>query len=232
MEDPGAYFLQQFQFESVRKQRQRLSLQFLLLISLIMSILGWYSFSLPLSTILLFEGCVCLSATLLSISLKRKAFERQEALFMLLEVDPEILERSNRMDIAYQAAQSGNLQSIQVSKTQRRNRGSDEKGFTSGRIESQLDKSQTRRDSALSESTYQGLEDDLRPSELLVNEANVQYQKRAQQQWDEAESKDTDLIEAGVKRLGDLVKTDWFEKNAKQGAVQELMDSEKADDTY
>ena len=232
MEDPGAYFLQQFQFESVRKQRQRLSLQFLLLISLIMSILGWYSFTLPLSTILLFEGCVCLSATLLSISLKRKAFERQEALFMLLEVDPEILERSNRMDIAYQAAQSGNLQSIQVSKTQRRNRGSDEKGFTSGRIESQLDKSQTRRDSALSESTYQGLEDDLRPSELLVNEANVQYQKRAQQQWDEAESKDTDLIEAGVKRLGDLVKTDWFEKNAKQGAVQELMDSEKVDETY
>tara|TARA_B100001142_G_scaffold319264_1_gene362531 strand:+ start:1969 stop:2667 length:699 start_codon:yes stop_codon:yes gene_type:complete len=232
MEDPGAYFLQQFQFERVRKQRHRLSLQFLLLITLIMSILGWYSFTLPLSTILLFEGAVCLSVILLLISLKRKALERQDALFMLLEVDPEILERSNRMDIAYQAAQSGNLQSIQVSKTQRRNRGSDEKGFTSGRIESQLDKSQTRRDSALSESTYQGLEDDLRPSELLVNEANVQYQKRAQQQWDEAESKDTDLIEAGVKRLGDLVKTDWFEKNAKQGAVQELMDSEKADDTY
>ena len=65
-----------------------------------------------------------------------------------------------------------------------------------------------------------------------MNEANVQYQKRAQQQWDEAESKDTDLIEAGVKRLGDLVKTDWFEKNAKQGAVQELMDSEKVDETY
>ena len=232
MEDPGAYFLQQFQFESVRKQRHRLSLQFLLLISLIMSILGWYSFTLPLSTILLFEGAVCLSVILLLISLKRKALERQDALFMLLEVDPEILERSNRMDIAYQAAQSGNLQSIQVSKTQRRNRGSDEKGFTSGRIESQLDKSQTRRDSALSESTYQGLEDDLRPSELLVNEANVQYQKRAQQQWDEAESKDTDLIEVGVKRLGDLVKTDWLEKNAKQGAVQELMDSEKVDDTY
>lgn len=166
------------------------------------------------------------------VSSKRKAFERQEALFMLLEVDPEILEQSNRMDVAFQAAKTGNIQSIQVSKTQRRNRGSDEKGFTSGIIESQLDKSQTRRDAALSESAYQGLEDDLRPSELLVNEANVQYQKIAQQKWNEAESKDKDLIEAGVERLGDLVKTDWFEKNAKQGAVQELMDSENDDDTY
>ena len=65
MEDPGAYFLQQFQFERVRNQRHRLSLQFLLLITLIMSILGWYSFTLPLSTILLFEGAVCLSVILL-----------------------------------------------------------------------------------------------------------------------------------------------------------------------
>ena len=232
MEDPSAYFLQQYRLESTKKQHHRKFLQFLLLASFIMSIIGWYHFTIPVSSILLFEGIICLSTIFLMVSSKRKAFERQEALFMLLEVAPEILEQSNRMDVAFQAAKTGNIQSIQVSKTQRRNRGSDEKGFTSGIIESQLDKSQTRRDSALSESTYQGLEDDLRPSELLVNEANVQYQKIAQQKWNEAESKDKDLIEAGVERLGDLVKTDWFEKNAKQGAVQELMDSENDDDTY
>jgi hypothetical protein len=166
------------------------------------------------------------------ISVKRKAIERQEAIFMLLEVDPAILEQSNRMELAFQAVQSGDLQSIQVSKTQRRNRGSDEKGFTSGRSDSQLDASQARRGSSLSESAYQGLEDDLRPSELLVNEANVQYEQKAQQRWQEAESKDTDLIEAGVERLGDLVKTDWFEKNAKEGAVEELMNSKNADEEY
>lgn len=99
------------------------------------------------------------------------------------------------------------------------------KGFTSGRIDSKLDSTQVRRDATLSDSRYEGLEDDLRPSELLVNEANLRYQERAEQLWKEAESKDVDLIEAGVERLGDLVRTDWFEKNAKQGAVQELMDS-------
>ena len=151
---------------------------------------------------------------------------------MLLEVDPDLLEQSNRMELAFQAVTSGDLQSIQVSETQRRSRGSDEKGFTPGRTDSRLDTLQSRRDSSLSEPFYQGLEDDLRPSELLVNEANVRYGERAQQRWQEAESKDTDLIEAGVERLGDLVKTDWFEKNAKDGAVQELIDSKSTDEKY
>ena len=35
------------------------------------------------------------------------------------------------------------------------------------------------------------------------------------------------MIEAGVDRLGDLVKTDWFEKNAKDGAVAELMEQDE-----
>ena len=62
--------------------------------------------------------------------------------------------------------------------------------------------------------------------------AILQYEQKAQQRWQEAESKDTDLIEAGVERLGDLVKTDWFEKNAKEGAVEELMNSKNADEEY
>ena len=45
----------------------------------------------------------------------------------------------------------------------------------------------------------------------------------ANERWKAAEEADLDLIEAGVERLGDLVRTDWLEKNAKDGALDELM---------
>ena len=232
MQDPSAYFLQQYQLEGTRKKQQRFRLQILITTSLFFGIIGWFTNTISLLSALVFESIAFGSVILLIVSAKRKAIERQEALFMLLEVDPDLLEQSNRMELAFQAVTSGDLQSIQVSETQRRSRGSDEKGFTPGRTDSRLDTLQSRRDSSLSEPFYQGLEHDLRPSELLVNEANVRYGERAQQRWQEAESKDTDLIEAGVERLGDLVKTDWFEKNAKDGAVQELIDSKSTDEKY
>ncbi len=232
MQDPSAYFLQQYQLEGTRKKQQRFRLQILITASLFFGIIGWFTNTISLSSALVFESIAFGSVILLIVSAKRKAIERQEALFMLLEVDPALLEQSNRMEFAFQAVKSGDLQSIQVSETQRRGRGSDEKGFTPGRTDSQLDTLQSRRDPSLSEPSYQGLEDDLRPSEILVSEANVRYGERAQQRWQEAESKDADLIEAGVERLGDLVKTDWFEKNAKDGAVQELIDSKNTDEKY
>lgn len=230
MQDPGNYFLQQYFLEENRKHRQRLFVQLSLVFSFLIGTVGFLFTNVSIRTILLFEFILLTGLAIFIISSHRKAMERQETLFMMLELDPELLEQSDRMDVAFQAVQAGNLQSIQVSKTQRRNRGSDEKGFTSGRIDSQLNTSQKRRDARSSDSLYKGLEDDLRPSEVLVNEANIRYQERADLLWQKAESKDTDLIEAGVERLGDLVRTDWFDKNAKQGAVQELMDSTKQDE--
>jgi hypothetical protein len=76
----------------------------------------------------------------------RRANEREEALFNLLEVDPSIFEHPSRLELALDAAQSGTFKTLQVSKTQRRNRGSDEKGFTSGKTASPLDSSLQRRD--------------------------------------------------------------------------------------
>ena len=129
------------------------------------------------------------------------------------------------------AALSGAFETVQVSKNQQRTRGSDEKGFTSGKIESQLSNAIPRRDASISESAYVGLEDDLRPSELLVTgRLNLRYEAIAQERWEDSESSDVDLVEAGVERLGDLVQTDWFEKNAKEGVVQALMDSVKDED--
>ena len=232
MEDPGSYFLQQYTLEASKKSRHRRMLLILVFSSLVIGFTGWLTKSVTLSSVLFFEFLILLLSFSSVFSFHRKAIERQETLFMMLEVDPALLENPDRMHVALEAVKAGNLQSIQVSKTQRRGRGSDEKGFTSGQIDSPLDATKTRRDSSVSEPLYEGLEDNLRPSELLVNEANLQYQHRANQLWQDAESKDTDLIEAGVERLGDLVKTDWFEKNSKQGAVQELMDSQKPDEEF
>ena len=64
-------------------------------------------------------------------------------------------------------------------------------------------------------------------SEQLVEEANQQYAEEAQRQWDLAERRDMDNVEAGVERLGDLVASGWFERNAKDGAVEELMNSKR-----
>ena len=61
-----------------------------------------------------------------------------------------------------------------------------------------------------------------------MRDADLVYAKQAEERWRVAEAGDSDLIEAGVERLGDLVATEWFEKNARDGAVSEVM---KSDDT-
>ena len=86
-------------------------------------------------------------------------------------------------------------------------------------------------DPQLHEEDYLGLEGDLRVAEQLVEEANQHYADEAQRLWDIAEARDMDNIEAGVERLGDLVATGWFERNAKDGAVEELMNSHPQDES-
>lgn len=106
-----------------------------------------------------------------------------------------------------------------------RTRGEDEKGPAFGQDRVAIDAAAERVDPALHEADYSGLEGDLRVSERLVEEANHHYAQEAQRQWDIAEARDMDNIEEGVSRLGDLVATGWFERNAKDGAVEELMKS-------
>lgn len=152
-----------------------------------------------------------------------KARQSEENLLRLLEVDPEYFEDGPARQQLTLAAETGKFSELQVKKNTGAIRGHDEKGFTGGAKQKALDSKGTRRDAKESEGMYDGLEGDLRRSEHLVEEANARYQEVADQQWKEAESADQDLIEAGVERLGDLVRTDWFDKNAKDGAVDELM---------
>ena len=108
-------------------------------------------------------------------------------------------------------------------------RGKDERGFTPGILESDLDAS---RDITQAEDReeYHGLEDDLTVAQQVKAEADQRYAEHAQQRWEEAERNDPDLIEAGVKRLGDLVATDYFEKNHDPNAVSKLMERQSSSD--
>ena len=140
-----------------------------------------------------------------------------------LGIDLELLEEGSVRRKLVLAAETGTFNQVQVEKMTGSIRGQDDKGFTGGIQKDRLDSTTMRRDVKESAGAYEGLEGDLRRSEHLVNEANERYGAVANEQWSVAESKDQDLIEAGVERLGDLVRTDWFEKNAKDGAVDELM---------
>ena len=66
------------------------------------------------------------------------------------------------------------------------------------------------------------MEGDLTSGEKMVLEANLEYATMAQKRWDESEANDPDLIEYGVKRLGDLVRTEYFDKNAEEGAFNKV----------
>ena len=106
-----------------------------------------------------------------------------------------------------------------------RTRGTDEKGPAFDKSEAQVDASTVRVDPSLHEADYEGLEGELRVSEQLVAEANQHYAQEAQRQWDIAEQRDMDMVEAGVERLGDLVASGWFEQNPADGALSALMET-------
>lgn len=101
-------------------------------------------------------------------------------------------------------------------------RGKDERGFTSGILEADLDSNRSPIQAEEREE-YQGLEGELTIAQQVKAEADKRYAEHAQQRWEESERDDPDLIEAGVKRLGDLVTTDYFEKHHDPNAVSKLM---------
>jgi len=223
MQHDAASYLQFIEDEErLRKLRRRLGS--ILTIAVTGLCVSWLSFvgASPLIP------SACFLAYLLGLSFvirsqNRASWAREEAMFEQLDIDPELLGGNDVHQRLLLAAETGKFNEVQVKKMTGSIRGQDEKGFTGGTYDENPKAAHTRRDITESEGAYDGLEGDLRRSEHLVNEANERYSAVAERQWKEAESKDQDLIEAGVERLGDLVRTDWFEKNTKDGAVDELM---------
>ena len=122
-----------------------------------------------------------------------------------------------------------NMQTIGVEKNPVRTRGKDVRGFTGGVLESDLDEQQAIRPVSKHD-VYADLEQDLTIAEQVKAEADKRYAEHAQQRWEEAERNDPDLIEAGVTRLGDLVTTDYFEKNQDSKAISKLTSDQSSSD--
>jgi hypothetical protein len=99
-----------------------------------------------------------------------------------------------------------------------RERGVDPAGPDWGKTDFKLGHEPSRRDAQLEGKKYIGMEGDLTSGEQMVAEANLGYADMAQKRWEVAEANDPDLIEYGVEKLGDLVRTEYFDKNAQEGA--------------
>ncbi|MBA88024.1 MAG: hypothetical protein CMB16_01985 [Euryarchaeota archaeon] len=102
-------------------------------------------------------------------------------------------------------------------------RAKDPSGPDWGKTDFKLGQAPERRDAIIEGQKYTGLEDDLTLGEKMIEDANKRYANIAQQRWEEAESNDPDLIEYGVEKLGDLVRTDYFIKNAEDGAFSKAL---------
>ena len=110
-----------------------------------------------------------------------------------------------------------------------RGRGSDPAGPDWGKTDFKLGQEPQRRDAVLEGEKYSGMEGQLTHGEKMVAEANKGYAEMAQKRWEVAEANDPDMIEYGVERLGDLVKTDYFEKNAKEGIFDSVANPPDSD---
>lgn len=222
MQNDAAQYLDFIDGEDLRQQRAKRSLIGLILV--LVSGLFW-SISNDFEAIpVAAAGAVFLVAVSMIIGASnRKAQLREEAFLRFLEVNLDLFEDNSYRERLILAAQTGTFDELQVRKNTGSVRGQDEKGFTGGRKVEPLNTEAKRIDPGQSDEGYDGLEGELRRSEHLLSEANARYEAKANEQWQASESSDVDLIEAGVERLGDLVRTDWFEKNAMDGAVDELM---------
>ena len=103
-----------------------------------------------------------------------------------------------------------------------RARGSDPLGPDWGKTDFKLGHEPVRRDAIAEVKKYIGMEDELTAGEKMVADANKKYATMAQERWEVAESNDPDLIEYGVEKLGDLVRTDYFDKNAEEGGFSKV----------
>ena len=108
-----------------------------------------------------------------------------------------------------------------------RPRGDDPKGPDWGKTDFKLGHDPVRRDAISEGEKYTGMEGSLTSGEIMVEEANQEYAELAQKRWENAEANDPDLVEYGVQRLGDLVKTDYFEKNAEDGAFSKVANTDE-----
>lgn len=84
-------------------------------------------------------------------------------------------------------------------------RGKDPRGPAKGKGADTFGEILSRVDAMTPRPEHEGIEGPLTKTEKMVEEVNEIAAEKALEQWNEAEAADPELIEAGVKRLGDLV---------------------------
>jgi hypothetical protein len=89
-------------------------------------------------------------------------------------------------------------------------RAADPKGPAEGGGADTIDSRMPRIDAMTSRPEFEGIEGELSEGEKLVEEADELRDQAAQKDWGASEAADTELIEAGVEKLGDLVATGHF----------------------
>ena len=84
-------------------------------------------------------------------------------------------------------------------------RGKDPRGPAEGSGADTIDSRLPRIDAMTPRPEFEGLEDELTVGEKLIEEANLVRNIKSEDAWNYAEASDSELIEAGVEKLGDLV---------------------------
>lgn len=103
-------------------------------------------------------------------------------------------------------------------------RGGDEKGPAFGKSDKNFSTHGKRID-AMTNRDYDDIESISTDTENMIRDADNIQSEISAKQWQQSESMDSDLIEAGVDNLGDLIKTGWFEKNKRDDAVKQLYEN-------
>ena len=84
-------------------------------------------------------------------------------------------------------------------------RGADPKGPAEGGGADTVDSRMPRIDAMTPRPEFEGIEGELSEAEKLVEEADELRDQAAQKAWDASKAADSELIESGVEKLGDLV---------------------------
>ena len=181
---------------------------------------------------LLVLGIQCISLSIMHVWWKKQEDERRFSLeSALLQMDASwevvrgLVSSDEDTALLYQAFTKAHFEQPEH-KAPILQRGSDEKGPTWGKEDDHPDAPLKRRDAYETSHIYDGMEGPLSVGEVIVEEANQRYAEEAQLRWEHSEKNDPDLVEAGVERLGDLLRTGWFERNAEDGAFEKLTKNE------
>ena len=207
---------------------------------LIIAMLLLYLFKLSLSSP---ESILTLSFTLLvglilgRISGRQRFTQFQNALLEGLDIAPMLQEEGRTfaarvlgmpggpdiLDVLMRPHEGGTLakERDKWGRVVYKTRAVDPKGPAEGSGADTIEARMPRIDAMTPRPEFEGLEDELTKGEKLIEEANIVRDEKAQKAWQESEDSDTELIEAGVDKLGDLVAQGHFSEKDGSGDFPE-----------